>query len=134
MRHNKLNHAAGMTLLEVMVALVVFSLAAIAIVQSLSTQVKNMPLIERKMVAQWVANNQMVETHLKQQRRPKQLLSDAKNRGQTAELFMGQIWYWEEEITTFPEQDGVKEVIIRVSDASDYARIVAELHSYVASF
>lgn len=133
MKHGNPKQVWGMTLLEVMVALVVFSMGALAIVQSLSTQINNMPMLERKMVAQWVANNRMVEVHLRQQR-SKQLLSEGTTRGKIDGLFMGQNWYWEEEVKAFPEQDGVKEVIVRVSDTENYARIVSELHSYVAAF
>lgn len=54
----------GMTLFEVMVALVVFSLAGIALLQSTITQTNAVAAMEDKIFAGWVAQNQMVDVML----------------------------------------------------------------------
>jgi len=54
----------GMTLLEVMVALVVFSLAGIALLQSVIAQTNALAMMEEKTFAGWVAQNQMVNVML----------------------------------------------------------------------
>ena len=57
----------GMTLLEVIVALAVFSSAAVSITKSLGEQMANMPILESRTLAQWVADNQMVDARLEPQ-------------------------------------------------------------------
>lgn len=59
-----MNRAEGMTLLEVLVALVVFSMAGIALMQSVIVQTNGLSTIEQKMFASWVAQNQMVNVML----------------------------------------------------------------------
>ncbi|WP_352311596.1 type II secretion system minor pseudopilin GspI, partial [Psychrobacter sp. W2-37-MNA-CIBAN-0211] len=54
----------GMTLLEVIVALAVFSIAAVSVTKSLSEIMANMPILEERTLAQWVASNQMVDVRL----------------------------------------------------------------------
>ena len=53
-----------MTLLEVMVALVVFALAGIALIQSTTQQAAGIGPMEEKVLAGWLADNQMVQLQL----------------------------------------------------------------------
>lgn len=62
-----MKRAKGMTLLEVIVALAVFSIAAVSITKSLGEQMANMPILESRTLAQWVADNQMVDARLEPQ-------------------------------------------------------------------
>ncbi|EHX1221234.1 type II secretion system minor pseudopilin GspI, partial [Escherichia coli] len=48
----------GFTLLEVMIALVIFSLAVMAVLQIASGTLSNQQVLEEKTVAGWVAENQ----------------------------------------------------------------------------
>lgn len=54
----------GMTLLEVMVALVVFALAGIALMQTMIQQARDIGRMEEKILAVWLADNQQVQLHL----------------------------------------------------------------------
>lgn len=56
MRKNK-----GFTLLEVMIALTIFALIATTLSQAASITVDNQIHIERKLLATWIAENQIIE-------------------------------------------------------------------------
>lgn len=54
----------GMTLLEVLVALVVFALAGLALLQTTAQQAGSIGRMEEKILASWIAENQQVRLHL----------------------------------------------------------------------
>ncbi|MFC0228496.1 type II secretion system minor pseudopilin GspI [Serratia aquatilis] len=54
----------GMTLLEVLVALVVFALAGLALLQTTAQQASGIGRMEEKVLASWLADNQQVQLHL----------------------------------------------------------------------
>lgn len=54
----------GFTLLEVMIALAIFALAATAVLQIASGALSNQQILEEKTVAGWVAENQTVLLYL----------------------------------------------------------------------
>lgn len=51
---------AGMTLIEVMVALAVFALAGLAVMQATLQQTRQLGRMEEKTLAGWLADNQLV--------------------------------------------------------------------------
>ena len=55
---------AGMTLIEVMVALAVFSLAGLAVMQATLQQTRQLGRMEEKTLAGWLADNQLVQLRL----------------------------------------------------------------------
>ncbi|WP_375055058.1 type II secretion system minor pseudopilin GspI [Zobellella sp. DQSA1] len=59
-RHN------GMTLLEVMVALMVFALVGLTLLQTTAQQAGALGHMEEKMLANWLADNQQAQLHLEQ--------------------------------------------------------------------
>ena len=60
----KKNNKNGFTLIEVMLAMAVFSIAGIAILGTADTNARNLGHLESKIVASWVASNQLVEVTL----------------------------------------------------------------------
>ncbi|HGV7456121.1 TPA: type II secretion system minor pseudopilin GspI [Escherichia coli O157] len=54
----------GMTLLEVIVALVVFALAGMALMQASTQQAAGIGRMEEKVLAGWLVDNQMVQLQL----------------------------------------------------------------------
>ena len=115
--------AKGMTLLEVIVALAVFSIAAVSNTKSLGDQIANMPILEERTYAQWVANNVMVDARL-----------DAKfpeigKKDGEMEL-AGRDWYWRKEIVKTSD-DKFRMIRVSVSNDARYKRIVAQVSSYV---
>lgn len=78
----------GMTLLEVMVALVIFAGASLALMNSLSSQVMALQTMEDNLFASWVAENQMVNLRLAGGWPSLETIS-----GQ--EQLAGRTWYWQ---------------------------------------
>ncbi|MFC3396275.1 type II secretion system minor pseudopilin GspI [Brenneria rubrifaciens] len=77
----------GMTLIEVLVALTVFALAGIAVLQTTATQAGSLSRLEEKTFAMWVAENQQVQLRLAQ-RWPETHWVKGESQ------FAGQRWYW----------------------------------------
>ncbi|MFP1755329.1 type II secretion system minor pseudopilin GspI [Lonsdalea quercina] len=77
----------GMTLLEVLVALVVFALAGLAILKTTAQQASTLGRLEEKTFAVWIAENQMGALRLE-----KQWPSTTWTDGSV--IFAGSTWYW----------------------------------------
>lgn len=76
-----------MTLLEVMVALVIFSTAALALMNSVSLNVRFTHGLADTLQASWVAENQLAEAQLLKTDFP-----DAEQQG--TEIMGGRSWNW----------------------------------------
>ncbi|MCF1427446.1 MAG: type II secretion system minor pseudopilin GspI [Shewanella sp.] len=113
-----------MTLLEVMVAMAVFAIAAVAITKSLTEMMANMPELEKRTLAQWVADNQMVDARLS-----KSFPALGKKEGK--EVLADQQWYWRKEVVKTTD-DNFRMIRISVSDDDRFKRIKAQVSSYVA--
>ncbi|WP_394132894.1 type II secretion system minor pseudopilin GspI [Shewanella maritima] len=113
----------GMTLLEVIVALAVFSIAAVAIVKSLGDQIANLPILEQRTLAQWVASNQMVDARLIEG------FPELGRKDGTEEL-AGQEWYWRREVIKTVD-DNFRMIRITVSEDERFNRVAAQVSSYV---
>ena len=57
----------GMTLLEVMLALVILATSGLAVMQAASAALNNQAYLEQKTLALWVASNRLVELKLQEQ-------------------------------------------------------------------
>uniref|UniRef100_UPI0035C69BFE type II secretion system minor pseudopilin GspI n=1 Tax=Serratia quinivorans TaxID=137545 RepID=UPI0035C69BFE len=77
----------GMTLLEVMVALVILAVAGLAVMKTSGEQVRNLDRLEQKQFAAWVAENQLTQLRL-QQVWPE----ESWHHGVAA--MAGQEWHW----------------------------------------
>ncbi|GIU25701.1 MULTISPECIES: type II secretion system minor pseudopilin GspI [unclassified Shewanella] len=114
---------SGMTLLEVIVALAVFSIAAVSITKSLGEQIANMPILEERTMAQWVAHNQMVDARLE----PK--FPELGRKDGQVEL-ANKDWYWRKEVIKTTD-DNFRMIRISISDDERFSRVIAEVSSYV---
>lgn len=54
----------GMTLLEVLVAMMILAVGCMAVIRTTGQQVRNLARLEDKMVAGWVADNQLAQLYL----------------------------------------------------------------------
>ncbi|HED6238002.1 type II secretion system minor pseudopilin GspI [Enterobacter sichuanensis] len=115
----------GMTLLEVMVALVIFSTAALALMNSVSLNVRFTHGLGDSLQASWVAENQLAEAKLSNTPLP-----DALQTG--TEMMGGRNWTWRkqrvnvtekrfaDEVQVFAEGDEDKPVItLQVPDPGE---------------
>lgn len=85
--NNDKKEQKGMTLLEVMVALVIFSTAALALMNSVTLSVRFTHGLADTLQASWVAENQLVEAQLSKSDFP-----DAQEHG--TEMMGGRDWNW----------------------------------------
>lgn len=103
----------GMTLLEVMVAIAIFAIAALALMQSISAQLVAIADLETKTFAGWVADNQLAELRLEE------VWPDTNwHNGSTQMGNHMYYWRWQGKTTS---DDLIREVDIEVRD-SDHTR------------
>ena len=114
----------GFTLLEVMLALAIFALAATAVLQIASGALSNQHVLEEKTVAGWVAENQTALLYL-------------MTRGQRAVRQQGESdmagsrWYWR----TTPLSTGnalLQAVDIEVSLHEDFSSVIQSRRAWLA--
>lgn len=118
-----MKHQTGMTLLEVLIALMIFSLVGLTLLQTTAQQTGALSRMEEKMLANWLADNQQVQLHL-EKRWP-----DKRGGNQTV-FYAGQHWNvrWQG-VDTADSQLRALDVEVR-RQADDPAPIVT-LRSYV---
>ncbi len=56
-----MSRARGFTLIEVMMALAIFATAAIAVINTASQQLRSVPLLQERTLANYVVHNRMVD-------------------------------------------------------------------------
>ncbi|RXX49632.1 type II secretion system protein GspI [Enterobacter cloacae] len=102
----------GMTLLEVMVALVIFSTAALALMNSVSLNVRFTHGLGDSLQASWVAENQLAEAKLSNTPFP-----DALQTG--TEIMRGRSWIWRKQRVKTAENRFADEVQVYAEDDED---------------
>ncbi|HEB4092267.1 TPA: type II secretion system minor pseudopilin GspI [Enterobacter cloacae] len=102
----------GMTLLEVMVALVIFSTAALALMNSVSLNVRFTHGLGDSLQASWVAENQLAEAKLSNTPFP-----DVLQTG--TEIMGGRSWIWRKQRVKTAENRFADEVQVYAEDDED---------------
>ncbi len=105
-------HQNGFTLVEVLVALAVLTIALAAVMRALSQSIDTSAALRDRTVAMWVAQNRLT-THLIEHDFPG--LDTTEGEAEMA----GRTWRWREQVT--PASDGVqdiRQIHIEVRDAS----------------
>lgn len=115
---------AGFTLLEVMLAMAIFAIAGVALINAATNNFGHMGNIEEKMFANMVATNQMVELSIDQTWPPKD-----KKKGDVE--MAGRQWFWLQRVVKTADEK-MRSVIIEVRSAKDQEKPVVELMTYVA--
>lgn len=100
-------HHAGFTLIEVMLALSIFTMAALAALQVASEHLRSISMIEERTFATMVASNRMAEVHISDNWPPE---DGASGQMQMAE----RNWFWRQQVVE-TVTDGLREVTIVVS-------------------
>jgi len=123
-RDNKHKKVKGFTLIEVMLAMAIFAIAGVALVSSTSTHFKNLSLFENKMLANWVASNQLVEISLANK-------WPLQNNKKGKEELAGREWFWIQKVAKTNDED-MSQVTIEVRLDEDDKSSLTSLTTYIA--
>ncbi len=113
----------GMTLLEVMLALVILATSGIAVMKAASEALNNQSYLQDKTVALWVASNQLTEIKLKDE-----WPRESWKRGESE--MAGTTWYWRYQTVATGDKN-FKALDIEVSNVKD-GNALADIRTYIA--
>lgn len=82
-----MKNQSGMLLLEVLLALAIFATAVTGLVSSMQWQLSALDTLKQEILAQWVADNQLIKVHCGH---------DALKSGQSSQLNMTFAWQFSE--------------------------------------
>ncbi|MEW6992206.1 type II secretion system minor pseudopilin GspI [Colwelliaceae bacterium 6441] len=114
----------GFTLIEVLLALSVFSLAGLALLNTADTHFNSLNNLENKMLADWVASNQLVEVNLNKTWPPK------NNKTGKAEM-AGREWHWQQKVIKTEDND-MRAVVVEVRFSENDELALTSLMTYVS--
>tara|TARA_R110001592_G_scaffold7317_2_gene41091 strand:+ start:6950 stop:7366 length:417 start_codon:yes stop_codon:yes gene_type:complete len=114
----------GFTLIEVMLALAVFSIAGVALLSAASNNARNIGHLENKMFANWVASNQLVTASLEEKWPPK---NNAKGEVELA----GRAWFWQQKVIKTTDND-LRAIVMEVRLHENDKLAVSSLTTYVS--
>lgn len=117
--------ARGMTLLEVMVALLIFALTGTAIIKAASDHISGIGQIEDITFATWVANNRLTQATLEQSWPPK---NNLKGEAEMA----GKTWYWQQKILKTTDKD-LQAIEVSVGLDDSYQNTILYVTGYVSN-
>lgn len=115
--------AKGFTLLELLVALVIFATAGVAIMQASSNHIRAVWQLEEITVASFVANNQLQLALLEPTWPPREL-----QQGEVA--MANRNWLWRVRASTVPDPD-LRELNVSVSLVEQPDVVIYQLKTYV---
>lgn len=112
----------GFTLIEVMVALSIFGLAALAALQAASSHLTSLNELQNKTFAQYVASNRMAELSLV---REWPIKDNKKGKAEQA----GTVWHWQQQVveTVTPNVVAVTVKVSRTEKGREHYRLTRYL-------
>ncbi|MDO6447435.1 type II secretion system minor pseudopilin GspI [Colwellia sp. 1_MG-2023] len=114
----------GFTLIEVLLALSVFSLAGLALLDTADTHFNSLNNLENKMIADWVASNQLVEASLDETWPPKD--------NKTGKVDMaGREWFWTQKVIK-TQDNNMRSIVIEVRQSEKSELALTSLMTYVS--
>lgn len=115
---------SGFTLIEVMLAMAIFSVAGVALLGVADNSYRHIAHLEEQMFANWVASNQLVEVSLDTTWPPKD-----KKKG-TVEM-AGKTWYWQQKVIKTANKE-LRAVVMEVRSNEDDELVTASIMTYLA--
>ena len=115
---------SGLTLLEVMVALLIFALTGTAILKAAGEHLSSVGQIESVTFANWVASNRLNQLQIENSWPPK---NNLKGSVQMAD----RTWYWQQTVTKTNDND-LLSVTISVGEDERYSSSVTSVTTFVA--
>ncbi|MCO4798476.1 MAG: type II secretion system minor pseudopilin GspI [Colwelliaceae bacterium] len=121
---NHKRNCLGFTLIEVLLALSVFSLAGLALLDTADTHFNSLNNLENKMIADWVASNQLVEANLSEIWPPQ---NNKKGKIEMA----GREWYWTQKVIK-TQDNNMRSIVIEVRGSEKDELALTSLMTYVS--
>jgi general secretion pathway protein I len=115
---------SGFTLIEVMLAMAIFSIAGIALLSAADNNMKNLSHLENKILASWIASNQLVAANLEQTWPPK------NNKKGSIEM-AGREWFWLQKVVKTQDKD-MRSVVIEIRNEEDKKLPITSIMTYVS--
>ncbi len=115
--------AKGFTLLEVMLSMAVFAIAGVALLSTANTNIINLNSFEERIIASWVASNQLVEAKLSNQWPP-------ENNEKGSSEISGQVWHWQQQALKTAD-DNLRQITVEVRIAEADEKSIASLVTFV---
>jgi general secretion pathway protein I len=114
----------GFTLIEVMLAMAVFSIAGLALLGVADNNYRHISHLEEQMFANWVASNQLVEVSLDKTWPPKH------NRKGNVEM-ASRTWSWQQKVIKTTNKE-LRSLVMEIRLKEDDELVSASLMTYLA--
>ena len=114
----------GFTLIEVMLAMAVFSIAGVALLSTANNNARNIGYLESKMFANWVASNQLVAASLEKKWPPK---NNLKGEVELA----GRAWFWRQKVIKTTDKE-MRAIVLEVRLHENDELAVSSLTTYIS--
>lgn len=114
----------GFTLIEVLLAMSIFSIAGIALLSTADTHMNNLSILEKKTYADWIASDQLVEANLDSTWPPK------NNQKGQVEL-ASHTWFWTQKVIKTTDKD-MRAIVIEVKFNEDDEYALTSLMTYLS--
>ena len=120
---HSMKHKHGMTLLEVMLALVILGTAGLAVMQAASQALNNQSYLQQKTFAMWIVSNRIAELKLQETWPTASWTNDEIE-------FAGAKWYWRYQSVATGDPNFVA-LDVEVSDEKE-GRALGHIRTYIA--
>ena len=115
---------SGFTLIEVMLAMAIFSIAGVALLGVADNNFRHISHLEEQMIANWVASNQLVEVSLDKTWPPK---NNKKGKVDMA----GKTWYWQQKVIKTANKE-LRSVVMEVRANEDDELVTSSIMTYLS--
>lgn len=115
----------GLTLLEVLIALFIFSMTATSIMKLASEHLRGIKTLEFMTFGTWVANNQLNQVLVERRWPPE--------NNQKGEVEMANAtWYWQQVVTNTQDPD-LKQVEVIVAEDQQIENVITSVTTFIAN-
>lgn len=114
----------GFTLIEVMLALIIFALTGTALMKAAADHINGVRLIEEVTFATWVANNRVTQLSLSTQWPPK---NNEKGEIELAD----KVWFWQQSVLETNDNE-LRSVEITVSNDASGDNPITSVTTFIA--
>jgi general secretion pathway protein I len=112
----------GFTLIEVLIALVILSIALTAIIKSTSQNIKDTAYLQHKMIAAWVGNEIINEARIGLLKLPA-----APDSLKDETTMLGEKWTWQATMTPTPNPR-IQKIVVDVAQDKPFIHLVSYLY------